>query len=91
LWLSVCILALLIQQAQRMRRILLPYVACLAVTHFSTFFKKSQFSEKKIEKCFDFLYNFRPIHFSWQEKPKDVLKTVHMSVFIKSTRIVIGF
>jgi hypothetical protein len=40
--------ALVIQHAMRMRRIVLSSVACPAVEHFSTFREKARFSEERI-------------------------------------------
>jgi hypothetical protein len=61
--------ALVIQHAKRMRRIILSSVACLALTYSSTLshkrhnFRKNKFNERKL--CFAFLYNFCLKHFSF--------------------------
>jgi len=61
--------ALGIQHAMRMRRIILSTVACLSVKYFSTLSHKRHFFSKKVienkKVCFDFLYNFRLKHFSF--------------------------
>jgi hypothetical protein len=57
----VYILALVIQDAKRMRRIILSSVACSALPYFSTLRRKRHDSRKKVferKECFDFLYNF---------------------------------
>jgi hypothetical protein len=66
-WMCVFILALVIPHAIRIRRIVLPSVACLPVArlsppYFSTLAHKwHDFSKKKLNiKCFDFLYKFYP-------------------------------
>ena len=60
--------ALVIQHAMRMLRIMLSSVACLAVRYFATSsHKRHDFRKKFIEykMCFDFLYNFRLKCFSF--------------------------
>ena len=65
---SECVsVALVIQHAKRMRRIILSSVACLAVPRFSvSAHKRHDFRENVTEHkiCFDFLYNFCLKHFS---------------------------
>ena len=58
----VCV-ALVIQQAERMRRIILPSVACPYLQYFSTLSHKQHgLREKKLTEhkklCFDYLCNF---------------------------------
>ena len=54
--------ALDIQDAMRLSRILLSCVACLAVPHFSTLSHKARTVSRNVatehEMCFDFLYKF---------------------------------
>ena len=56
--------ALFIQHAKRMRRIILSSVACSGVPYFSsclingTIFRGKKFAENKKNVGFDFLYNF---------------------------------
>jgi hypothetical protein len=58
----VCILALHTQHAMRMRRIILPSVACLALTYLSTLSSKLKDFRKKINEtictCLDFFHKF---------------------------------
>jgi len=73
---SECLsVALFVQHAKRMRRIILSYVDCLAA-EISTFFpKRHDFEEKKNwtwNVCFDFLYNFCLKHFSLQEEFSEI-------------------
>jgi hypothetical protein len=59
---SVCVsIALVIQHAKRMRRIILSSVACLALPYFSTFSQTVRFSEINYliqNVCSDCLYIF---------------------------------
>jgi hypothetical protein len=60
--------ALVIQHAKRVRRIILSSVACLTLPYFSTLPQKGQsFQEKIIENkmCLDFLYKFILKYFSF--------------------------
>jgi hypothetical protein len=53
--------ALVMQHAKRMRRVILPSAACLFLPRFSKLSDKRQDFRKKIivhKMCFDFLYNF---------------------------------
>ena len=66
-WVFVCTLG--IQHKMRTLRIILPSVACPAVSQFSTLsHKRHDFLKKKYwtqNVCFDFLYNFYLKHFSF--------------------------
>ena len=67
---SECVaLALVIQHANRMRRIILSSVGCPAQQYFSTLaYKRYDFRGKKIlniKHVFDFLYNSRLKHISF--------------------------
>jgi len=69
---SECVsVALVIQHAIRMRRIILPYADCLALTTFFPYYliNGAIFGGGgkllNIKMCFDFLYNFCPNHFSF--------------------------
>jgi hypothetical protein len=59
---SECVsVALVIQHAKGVRRIILSYVACPDLPYFSALSHKSKFFGKKVIEhkiCFDFLYNF---------------------------------
>jgi hypothetical protein len=58
------------QHTKRMRHIISPSVACLAVTYFSTSsHTRHDFREEGIEHemCFDFLYNSCLKRFSFEE------------------------
>ena len=61
--------ALVIQHAMRMRRIILSIVANLALPYFSTLSREGHdLKKKKVtghKMCFDFLYNFCLTHFSF--------------------------
>jgi hypothetical protein len=81
---SECVsVALVIQHAKRMRRIILSSVACLAVPYFSTLSHKwHDFLEEVTEHriCFDFLYNFCPKHFRFPRiSQRDAVTNVHRS------------
>ena len=61
--------AIVIQEATRMRRTMLPSAACPAPPHFSTLsHKRYNIRKKKVfehKMCFDFLYKLCPKHFSF--------------------------
>ena len=59
--------ALFIQHAKRMRRIILSFVACSALSYISTLPHKRHDFRKVIKHkmCFDFLYNFYLKYFSF--------------------------
>jgi hypothetical protein len=73
---SECVsVALVIQHEMRMRRIILSYVACLALLYFSTLsHKRHDFRKKGIKHkmCFNFLYNFCLKHFSFYEEFSEI-------------------
>ena len=77
--------ALDIQHAMRMRRIILPSVACPAL-HFSTLSHKRQdFREKKLlnVKCaFNFLHNFCLKHFSFYEQFRQILSQMYSGIHV---------
>jgi hypothetical protein len=53
--------SVVIQHAKRMRHIILPSVACLALQNISTISHKRHDFRKNVlehQMCFDFLYNF---------------------------------
>jgi hypothetical protein len=67
---SECVsIALVSQDVTRMRRVMLSSVACPFVPYYPTLsHKRYDFREKKViehKMCFDFLYNFCLIHFSF--------------------------
>ena len=59
--------ALVIQHAMRMRRVILSSVVCPALQYFPTLSRKRhEFRKiKLLNECFDFLYNFCRKHFSF--------------------------
>jgi hypothetical protein len=63
---TVNVFVLVIQNAKRMRRIIVSFVASLAPPYFSTLFhKRHDFSEQSCrteKECFDLIYNFRLKH-----------------------------
>ena len=71
--------ALVIQQAKRMRRIILSSVACLALPYFSTqSHKRYDFLEKVIEyKIRVFLYNFQ-LNISHSKKNSAIYKYTYV-------------
>ena len=46
----MCLVALVIQHAKRMRRVILLFVACLALPYFVTLSQTARVSEKVIER-----------------------------------------
>ena len=75
--------ALVIQHANRMRRIILSLMACLAAPKLSTFshklydFRESVVWTKNV--CFDFLYNFLWTFFILRRIQRDIVINVHRS------------
>jgi hypothetical protein len=68
--------ALVIQHAKRIRRIVLSYGMYLGVQYYSTFSHKwRDFRKKNVTKhmCFDFIYNFRLKRLSFEEEFNEIL------------------
>jgi hypothetical protein len=81
--------ALAIQHAKRMRRIILSPVYCPALQYFSTLYHKWQdFREKVVEHkmCFDFLYNLSVI-FPFQEAFSDIKYVYRSSPTVHSLHL----
>ena len=80
--------ALGIQHAVRMRRIILPSEACPALQYFSTVsHKRYDFRKKKSywtqNVCFDFLYKFSLKYFSFQQEMSEILPKMYIGLLVK--------
>jgi len=69
----VCVLTLVIQYAKRMRRILLSYVVCLAVSHFPTLSSK----QHEFQECVNFSTTF--VFNILRRFKRDLTKNVYLS------------
>jgi hypothetical protein len=63
-------------------------VACLTQQYFFHIISKNGAIFRKIkitehDKCFDFLYNFYPNHFSFQEKFGEILSQRNTNLYVK--------
>jgi hypothetical protein len=77
---SKCVsVALIIQHAMRMRRIILALLACPAVPYFPTYLLNCTIFAKKVTEykiCFDFLYNFETFLIVGRNQ-RDIIINVH--------------
>ena len=77
MWVVACAhVALLIQHAKRMRRVIWSYAASLAPPYFSTpSHKWHDFLQNVIEhkKCLDLFYNFYLKNFSFKKEFREIL------------------
>ena len=58
------------------------------LTNGTIFWKKSYRTQNV---CFDFLYNFRLKHFSFQEEMSEILSQMYIGLHVKGPVILVGF